>query len=81
MDPNDLAWKTGQFIFDNVRLHDILNTLERYFNVSIETSKSTERYKDLYTVKFVRNDDLDEILRILEIVVGGGMRFEQKDVD
>ncbi|NDV65408.1 FecR family protein [Bacteroides sp. 224] len=53
------AWKDGKFIFDNKRLEDIMKTLARWYDVSIEYedesvkdirfSGDLERYKDFST--------------------------------
>jgi len=61
------AWRTGQLFFIDSSLEEILNTLERRFDVSfIMEGKNIP--KENYTIKFLRNDSLDQILEILKEV-------------
>ncbi|MDD2437916.1 MAG: FecR domain-containing protein [Massilibacteroides sp.] len=70
------GWTSGQLIFTNASIHEIFETLERRFNVSFEIQKTIVS-KDIYTVRFLKNDDLEQILSVLEDVIGGF--FYQKD--
>ncbi len=63
------SWLSGQLLFHNSSLAEIIQTLERRFGVSI-TNQTKIPASKLYTVKFVRNETLDEILDVLEDVVG-----------
>lgn len=63
------AWLSGQLIFTDASFSEILQTLERRFNVSIESNITNP--KELYTVKFFKNDSLDNVLNILSDVIGG----------
>lgn len=63
------AWLSGQLIFTDSSFSEILQTLERHFNVSIESNITNS--KELYTVKFLKNDSLDDVLNILSDVIGG----------
>lgn len=63
------AWLSGQLIFTDASFDDILQTLERRFNVLIESNITNP--KELYTVKFLKNDSLDNVLNILSDVIGG----------
>lgn len=58
------AWLTGQLIFTNASIKEILKTLERKFNISIEDKTSISTTK-LYTVKFLKNESIYEVLNIL----------------
>ena len=64
------AWRNGQLIFINAPFDEILQTLERRFNLSLE-AENIETSKEGYTIKFMKNDSLESILNILEEVVGG----------
>lgn len=66
------AWKSGQLIFTDAPLTEILQTLERRFNITFDISKininiSTDKK---YTIKFYKKEDLDQILNILKDVTG-----------
>jgi len=63
------SWLNGQLIFTNSSLNEIIETLERRFNVSIENQTKVPASK-LYTVKFLKNEKIEEILNILKEVVG-----------
>ncbi len=67
---DDSGWMSGQLIFTNASFNEILQTLERRFDVSFKMQE-TVGSKEGYTVKFLRNDNLEQILRVLEDVVGG----------
>lgn len=64
------CWTSGQLIFTNTSFEEILETLERRFDVSFEIQKKITS-KEGYTIKFLKNDDLEQILSVLEDVVGG----------
>ena len=63
------GWLKGKLIFNNASLNDILTTLERNFNISIENETGISSSK-LYTVKFLKDENIDEILSVLEGVIG-----------
>ena len=65
------GWVTGQLIFTNASFDEIIHTLERRFNVSVTAGKHFAETSDkLYTVKFLKNENLDTILAILKDVIG-----------
>ncbi len=57
-------------IFDSANVENILKTLEHRFNVTITADEKFYRAGELYTVKFTRNENLDDILAILKEVIG-----------
>ena len=59
------SWLTGKLIFDNVPLKEIIQTLERRFNITINNKTDIPDSK-LYAVKFLKGESLDEIMVILE---------------
>lgn len=63
------AWINGQLIFMDATIDEIMQTLERRFDVSININNPISSSK-LYTVKFYRNENLEDILDILEDVIG-----------
>ncbi len=63
---NDIsAWTSGQLIFSNASLEEILRTLERRFDVRFEIDKNIPLQTN-YTIKFLKNDSLEQILSILK---------------
>lgn len=63
--PNETdAWLSGQLIFTNASFSDIQQTLERKFNISI-TNNTTISPTKTYTVKFLKDEQLNDILSIL----------------
>ena len=58
------SWKTNQLNFENVPLVEVLESLERHFNVKIETAN-----RDLLKCHFTgdyRNPELEQIFQVLE---------------
>jgi ferric-dicitrate binding protein FerR (iron transport regulator) len=62
------AWVSGQIIFANASFKDILQTLERRFDVSFETTIALPDGN--YTVKFLKNDSLEHVLNVLKEIAG-----------
>lgn len=71
------AWLSGQLLFINSSFKDIKQTLERRFNVIIEDKAGIPASK-LYTAKFMKGETLNEILNVLEDVVGFSYRQQGK---
>lgn len=71
------AWLSGQLLFINSSFKDIKQTLERRFNVIIEDKADIPASK-LYTAKFMKGETLNEILNVLEEVVGFSYRQQGK---
>ncbi len=70
--PNDASsWKTGQLIFTDATFGEIVQTLERRFDVTIQADRSIEKSGELYTIKFLKNDSIEQILNVLKDVSGG----------
>lgn len=65
-----MAWTTGQLVFSDATLDDIFQTLERRFNLSFDVSKSSYKYEEHYTVKFLKNDSIEHILNVLKDMAG-----------
>ncbi len=66
-----IIWMKGKFIFENASFDEIIRTLERHFNVTIEiTGTAIAPPEELYTIKFLKNESLDEIFSVLKEIVG-----------
>lgn len=67
-------WKDGALIFQDATFNDIVSAIERRYGVTIDYNKQ-ELPNIPYTIKFINNESLEEVLNILQDVVGG---FEYK---
>ncbi|MCC8154257.1 MAG: FecR domain-containing protein [Tannerellaceae bacterium] len=70
------SWITGQLIFSGSSLNEIIQTLERQFNISIQNNTDIPASK-IYTVKFIKNETPGEILDVLMDIAG----FRYRKVD
>ncbi|WP_322932633.1 FecR family protein [Bacteroides sp. CG01] len=64
------SWKEGKLIFQESTFNDMMNTLERRYNVIIHYDKKLFA-NDSYSVKFINDEDVKQILNVLQDVVGG----------
>lgn len=63
------SWTIGKLIFTNATVEDIFRTLERHYDIVIDGKlefSSTKRY----TVKFLKNENLNETFDILSDIIG-----------
>ncbi len=71
INPEDLPdWKNGNLLFAEATLGEILQTLERHFNISFEIDKSIDLLTEHYTIKFEREETPEQILQVLADVAG-----------
>ncbi|HHT30418.1 FecR family protein [Petrimonas mucosa] len=64
-DTDHFLWKDGLIAFNNKPLHEILLSLEKYFDTKIELElKSLPQHT--YTGKFRQSDGIDHALRVLQ---------------
>lgn len=68
------SWKDGSLVFQDATFNDIVNTIERRYGVTINYSKQAF-LNTPYTIKFIHNESLEDVLNVLQDVVGG---FEYK---
>jgi len=59
-------WKTGHLIFNYNLLRDILFSLERRYDVAFEVNEVLIARKDYYSVKFVNNEDIRQVMDVLQ---------------
>ena len=64
------SWKDGSLVFQDATFNDIVNTIERRYGVTIDYSKETF-LNTPYTIKFIHNESLEDVLNVLQDVVGG----------
>jgi len=71
INPNNIAnWKNGKLTFADATLAEIFVTLERHFNISFDIDKSLDLSSEQYTVKFERDETLEQILEVLADITG-----------
>jgi ferric-dicitrate binding protein FerR (iron transport regulator) len=58
-------WKNGRLLFFEETLDDILQTLSRRFNVAFRVDESIDLTTERYTMKFQKDEDLDQVLWVL----------------
>lgn len=63
------GWMTGKLIFTDASLAEIQQTLERRYNVIFENATAVSA-SGRYTVRFLKNENLDEILSVLGEIIG-----------
>ncbi|HEX3006265.1 MAG TPA: DUF4974 domain-containing protein [Bacteroidales bacterium] len=60
-----ISWKDCQLIFENESFSELSTRLERWYDVDIEVTDSTILTENSYTGKFVHNESLDQVLKII----------------
>lgn len=68
------TWKDGSLVFQDATFNDIVNTIERRYGITVDYNKQAF-LNTPYTIKFIHNESLEDVLNILQDVVGG---FEYK---
>lgn len=63
------SWRRGELIFVNASFREICQTLEKRFKVTI-TDRTEDAYTQLYTVKFLKEESLEEIITVLQELIG-----------
>lgn len=71
------SWKDDSLVFQDATFNDIVNTIERRYSVTIDYSKQAF-LNNPYTIKFIHNESLEDVLNVLQNAVGG---FEYKKED
>ena len=74
------GWIQGKLIFANSSFTEIQQTLERRYNVDI-ASRITTPTTGRYTVRFLKNENLDEILNVLGDIIGFGYRKTGSNIE
>lgn len=63
------SWIKGRLVFTNVTAEEIFRALERRYNTTIENTLSIPATRR-YTVKFLKDENLNEMLNILADIIG-----------
>lgn len=73
-DVNELAWKTHKLEFKDARLESVVNTLEHYFQIRVNTEDSTLlacRFRGVF-----ENPKLDEIAKVMDYSLNVKLNFD-----
>lgn len=71
INPEDIPdWKNGNLRFSEATLGEILQALERRFNIPFDTDKSIDLLTERYTIKFEREETPEQIVQVLSEVAG-----------
>lgn len=62
---SEISWKEQRLIFENETFEDLAKRLERWYNVNIRINDS-KLLKNRYTGKFVNDEPLEQVLRVIE---------------
>jgi len=73
---NSLAWKTQELVFDNMALGNVLETLERYFEVEIESDSKILNCH--YTGTF-KSPKLDEVFNTIAFTFPTDLEIKKVD--
>lgn len=73
------GWKEGHLIFDNMSLSEILSAVERKFDVSIRSDSAVDS-GNCYSVKFVQDETLSGVMKILGTTCGFSFRMQGKTI-
>lgn len=63
------SWVNGKLIFSNASFAEILHTLERRYNVAINIAAINVPPSKQYTIRFLKNENLEEILNVLKEMI------------
>jgi len=65
------SWSRGALIFEGNSPEDIISTIERRFNVKFDIDKDVKFPNECYSIKFVDNENLQQMLEVLTPLIGG----------
>ena len=63
---NLMSWKTGRYVFNNMKFEDIVNVLEKGFSVTINIENESLKSKP-YNMRFENGESLEKILDLIQI--------------
>jgi len=66
-----MGWRAGLLLFNGATFGEIISSIERHYNVSVIVNDSLDTPGDIYTIRFVNQENLDRALMILHELIGG----------
>lgn len=73
------AWIHGALYFSDKSMYDIINTLERHYNIQIQIDPRIIHSSDLYTMRIRPHETLENALHIFTQIAGNNLAFQQVD--
>jgi ferric-dicitrate binding protein FerR (iron transport regulator) len=73
---NSLAWKTQELVFDNMTLGDVIETLERYFEIEIE---SDPKIRNCHYTGTFKEPKLDEVFNTIAFTFPTDLEIKKVD--
>lgn len=60
-----ISWKDQKLVFENEPFPQLIRRLERWYNISIDVRDTVILNKNRYTGKFVHNESLEQVLKVV----------------
>ncbi|MNV37169.1 hypothetical protein D3C71_1286790 [compost metagenome] len=70
-----MAWKNGNFAFDNASIYEVMEAISRWYDVEIRYHGNLEKVR--FSGSISRYENIDKLLKT--IALAGGVRFERKE--
>lgn len=75
---NLIAWRHNHLVFDETPFQEVLTQLERWFDITIHLNN--EDYLDCELTAYIRNESLEDVLKLLETSHRIHYRIKGRDV-
>lgn len=72
--PNSISWKTEKLVFDNTPLSEVASSLERHFDIDINTLDN--KILNCRLTGTYEKPDLDELFKVLDFALGIDVKKE-----
>lgn len=73
-----LAWRNDKFSFEHTRLADVMDEIERYYN--IKTSFQSDSLKNITMTGFFGSDSLNKILSVISLTLDIKLKYENRTI-
>ncbi|KAF0211182.1 MAG: anti-FecI sigma factor [Ignavibacteria bacterium] len=73
-----LAWRNDKFSFEHTRLSDVMDEIERYYN--IKTSFQSDSLKNITMTGFFGSDSLNKILSVISLTLDIKLKYENRTI-
>jgi ferric-dicitrate binding protein FerR (iron transport regulator) len=70
-----MAWKNGNFAFDNASIYEVMEAISRWYDVEIRYHGNLEKVR--FSGSISRYENIDKLLKT--IALAGGVSFERKE--
>ncbi|MGJ1434557.1 FecR family protein [Sphingobacterium siyangense] len=70
-----MAWKNGNFAFDDASIYEVMEAISRWYDVEIRYHGNLEKVR--FSGSISRYENIDKLLKT--IALAGGVRFERKE--